>query len=112
MINYKRDHPEYYAKMRKQYTQAWIGIVLSIVIWAIATSVVLAESSNVSGSGPLSASASIDFRIIIPPKCWIDDEGNIQTNWKKHSGYKCDLEDEQGEMQKDVENGVLTLSNP
>ena len=71
-----------------------------------------AESSHTSGSGALSASASIDFRIIIPPKCWIDDEGNIQTNWRKSSGYKCDLEDEQGEMQTDVQNGVLTLSNP
>ena len=63
---------------------------------------VCAQGSQVEGSGPLSASASIDFRIVIPPRCHRRPDGSIEHNWKPNSGWQYD----------EGENGVITLSNP
>ena len=63
---------------------------------------VCAQSSQVEGSGPLSASASIDIRIVIPPRCHRRPDGSIATNFGPSSGWQYD----------EGENGVITLSNP
>lgn len=76
-------------------------LFLCILLWAGATAV-LAESSEVSGSGPLSASASIDFRIIIPPRVDRMPDGALQPNFRESSGWQYN----------EGENGVITLSNP
>ena len=93
-----------------------IGDVIAAVAIVMALTVISdakADSSFATGSGSLSASASIDFRIIIPPKCWIDDEGNIQTNFGRNSKYRCQLDDDQGEDENRlVSNGTLTISAP
>ena len=87
---------------------------LALLIALLVSGTALADSSSVTGTGSLSASASIDFRIRIPPKCWIDDEGNIQNNFGRHSKYICQLDDDddQGEDEMLVSDGYLTIASP
>ena len=75
---------------------------LLIALLVLAPALGAAESTHVEGTGSLSASASIDFRIVIPPHCKREPDGSVTTNFSPESGWQYD----------EGPDGQLTLSKP
>ena len=77
-------------------------LTLIIILLIIIPTLAKADSSDVSGSGSLSASASIDFRIVIPPKVTRREDGSLTDNFGDKPRWQY----------SEDENGVVTLSSP
>ena len=75
---------------------------LLVALLLLAPAIAAAESSHVSGDGPLNASASIDFRIIIPPHVRRLPDGSLESNFRPESGWQYD----------EGPYGIVTLSKP